>query len=101
MSRPNVTELAKNTGSSPTPAPVGGPPVITTGEVLVPSEPVPLTSMNPALIVVVPVYVFAPVRVRVPVPDLVSPPVPVIGADTLSWLLSPVVKTFASADPNA
>src|SRR4051812_18687314 len=37
-------------------------------------------STTPALTVVAPVYVLAPVNVRVPLPDIVSPPVPLIAA---------------------
>ncbi len=38
----------------------------------------PATCRVPALIAVAPVYVFAPERVKIPVPALVNPPVPLM-----------------------
>ena len=51
----------------------------------------------PALIVVVPEKVFTPVRVRVPAPNLVKPPEPLITPDNVSSPASPVDKVFPVA----
>ena len=46
-------------------------------------EPLPESASVPALIVVAPVYVFAPDNVSVPVPDCVRAPVPLIIPDSV------------------
>ena len=70
------------TGPAMLPEPPSVPPLLTVTTVLA-SEP--LTRRVPAFTVVLPVYVFAPPRLRDPAPDLTSdtvPPVPPLLAMT-------------------
>ena len=55
----------------------------------------------PALIVVSPVYVLVPERVKVPDPTLVKEPSPEITPETVSFPESPVVKIIPLANSTA
>ncbi|NBT11880.1 MAG: hypothetical protein EBT24_13085 [Betaproteobacteria bacterium] len=75
-------------------------PAYDAGFTLAPSVPVTEIVPPEALIVVAPLYVFAPVNVNVPTPDFVNVPVPVvIAADDTSPTASTVNAIFVPVIP--